>query len=349
MVGIGVIILFQSLFTFHIIRYQGLMQNIRTVYQESQSSEQLINKLKIAQTEIAHLKREQHIKSAIEKEKSKIEHTLRERIKELNCLYGVAELIEENEDDIDAAMNGIVNLLPVSWQYPEITTSRIILKDIHYNSTDFRSSQWKQSADIFESGEQVGVIEVFYLEEMPEIDEGPFLREERLLIDAIAIRIGSAIERITAKKQLEVERKSLENANITLRGVLSKIKEEQNEIGRFIHANVESAIMPVLHAMKTELNPGQQKYIELLQNSLEDIISPFISRLSERFMELTASEIQICHMIRNGLSTKEIAEIRHISQSTVNRHRENIRKKLNLKNRKINLPTYLQTHMKSQD
>ncbi len=312
---------------------------------ENQSIEQLISKLKVAQTEIAHLKRDQHIKSAIEKEKSKIEHALRERIKELNCLYGVTELIEENEEDIDTAMQGIADLLPISWQYPEITTGRVILKNIHYNTPQFKTSPWKQSADIFESDEKIGQVEVFYLEEMPDIDEGPFLKEERLLINAIAIRISSAVERISAKRQLEVERKSLQNANITLREILTKVKEEQNEIGKVILSNVDKTIVPILHALRSEVYPTQQKYIELIQKSLEDITSPFISKLSGQFMELTTSEIQICNMIRNGMSTKEIAELRHISDATVNRHRENIRKKLGLKNQKVNLSTFLQTHM----
>ena len=312
---------------------------------EVKTNEQLVNKLKGAQIEIAHLKREQHIKSAIEKEKSKIEHALRERIKELNCLYGVAELIEENEEDIDVAMQGIVDLLPNSWQYPEITTGRVILKEVHYETANFETSLWKQSAEIYESDEKIGVIEVYYLEEMPAIDEGPFLKEERLLINAIAIRIGSALERISTMRQLEIERKSLQNANITLREILSKVKEEQNEIGKVILANVDKAIMPILHALRSEVSPTQDKYIELIQKSLEDITSPFISKLSGQFMELTTSEIQICNMIRNGLSTKEIADLRHISFATVNRHRENIRKKLGLKNQKVNLPTFLQTHM----
>ncbi|MBU3915467.1 LuxR C-terminal-related transcriptional regulator, partial [bacterium] len=277
-----------------------------------------------------------------------IEHSLRERIKELNCLYGVAELIEESEDDMPTAMQGITNLLPDSWQYPEITTARIVLKDVEYNTPIFKTSPWRQTAEIFESDEKIGFIEVYYVEEMPPIDEGPFLKDERLLINAIAIRIGSAIERISAMRQLEIERKSLQNANITLREVLTKVKEEQNEIGKVILSNLDKAIMPVLHALQAEVSPTQQKYIELVQKSLKDITSPFISKLSGQFMELTSSEIQICNMIRSGLSTKEIADFRHISFATVNRHRENIRKKLGLKNQKVNLQTFLQNHMSEQ-
>lgn len=312
---------------------------------EGVNVEQLINKLKVAQTEIAHLKREQHIKFAIETEKSKIEHSLRERIKELNCLYGVAELLEENEDDVEGAMQGIINLLPISWQYPEITTARIILRQKQYKTANFSTSPWKQSADIYESEERIGMVEVYYQEEMPASDEGPFLKEERLLIDAIAIRIGSAIERISTKRQLEVERRSLQNANITLREILSKVKEEQNEIGKVVQANVNKTILPIMNALRSETTTNQHKYMDLIQKQLEEITSPFINKLSEQFMELTGSEIQICNMIKNGLSNKEIAKLRHVSHATINRHRENIRRKLGLRNQKINLPTFLQTHM----
>ncbi len=321
------------------------IQNRFAMSIENITYDQLVNKYRVAQTEIAHLKREQQIKSAIEKEKSKIEHSLRERIKELNCLYGVAELIAENADDIDSAMQGIVGLLPMSWQYPEIASARITLKDNEYSTLNFTSSSWRQSAVISESGEQIGIVEVFYLEEMPEMDEGPFLREERLLINAISIRIGSAMERITMNKQLEIERESLQNANIALREILQKVKDEQNEIGKVILTNVNKTIIPILNAMRDDSYPGQHKYIDMVEKQLEEVTSPFVSKLSARFMELTSSEIQICNMIKNGLSTKEIAGLRHISQATVNRHRENIRRKLGLRNQKINLPTYLQTHL----
>ncbi|MFH2129618.1 MAG: helix-turn-helix transcriptional regulator, partial [bacterium] len=306
---------------------------------------QLTNQLKAARIEIVHLKREQQIKSAVEQEKSRIEHALRERIKELNCLYGVAEMLERNEDDIDAAMQGIAHLLPVSWQYPEITTGQLLLKGKSYQASNFDTSPWKQSAEIFEAEECIGTVEVYYLEEMPHMDEGPFLKEERMLINAVATRISSAVERLSAKKQLEVEREALENANITLREILFKVKEEQNTIGRDIHANVDKTIIPILQALNSIAYPDQQKYISLIQKSLEDIVSPFVSQLSRQFMELSASEIQICNMIRNGLSTKEIANLRHNSTATVNRHREHIRKKLGLNNQKINLLTFIHTYM----
>lgn len=219
------------------------------------------------------------------------------------------------------------------------------LQKKHHLAPNFKQTPWKQSAEIVESGEKTGVLEIFYLDEMPELDDGPFLKEERLLIDAVAIRVGKAIERINTKKQLEVEQQSLQRANITLKEVLSKVKEEKDETGKAIYANVDKMIIPLLHELKANAYPEQVKYIDMIQKSLEDIVSPFINTLSERFMKLTLIELQICTLIRNGLSTKEIAELRRVSRMTVNRHRENIRKKLGLTNSKVNLPTFLSSNM----
>ncbi|MCP4753909.1 MAG: LuxR family transcriptional regulator [Proteobacteria bacterium] len=295
--------------------------------------------------QISELEKQNQIKVEIETEKAKIESSLRERIKELNCLYGVAELIERNEHSIGKILQGVADLLPVSWQYPEVTCSRIIFKNQEYQTSLFSISQWKQSADILEAGEKVGIMEVYYLKEMPVIDEGPFLREERLLINAVAERVGRAIEQINVEMQLEVERESLRNMNITLREVLSRIQDEQKEAGRTIQANVDKIIMPILHTLESEVSSDLKKYILLVKRNLEEIVSPFTNKLSNDFMSLTPVEIQISNMIKNGMSTKEIARLRYISDATVNRHRENIRKKLGIKNKKINLSTFLRTYM----
>ena len=84
-------------------------------------------------------------------------------------------------------------------------------------------------------------------------------------------------------------------------------------------------------------------YIRLLTRNLEEITSPLVNRLSRRFLKLTPAELKTCNMIRMGLSSKEIAEIRHVSPATVSRQRESIRKKLAITGRNVNLVTFLQT------
>lgn len=131
---------------------------------------------------------------------------LRERVKELTCLYGIARLVEKPETSREEILNGIVKLLPPAWQYPEITVGRIVLDGVSYSSSEFMETAEKQAADIVVNGEVRGVVEVVYLRERPRRDEGPFLKEERSLIDAVAREVALIVER----NQAEQERRQLE-------------------------------------------------------------------------------------------------------------------------------------------
>ena len=88
-----------------------------------------------------------------------------------------------------------------------------------------------------------------------------------------------------------------------------------------------------------------KKYIDMLRTNLDELTSPFVSHLSRTYRSLTPTEVNICNMIRSGMRTKEIAQIRGVSPGTINRHREHIRRKLNITNSEVNLMTYLQSSM----
>jgi DNA-binding CsgD family transcriptional regulator len=276
-----------------------------------------------------------------EKDESHLEFLLRERIKELDCLYGMAKLIEQHENSIDKIIQGIVEILPDSWQYPDITCARILFNHRSYQSRNFRPSQWKPEAAIVVSAKQVGTVEVYYFEKKPTLDEGPFLKEERLLINAVSGRIAKAAESINAQRQLQVEQQALQDANIAIHEALTHSQREKKMIGVSIQSNVDKIILPILFAMQSEMDPRQIKYMDLLKKNLEDIVSPFVEQDHEIPYKLSPVELLICNMIKHGLSTKNIANIRRISPSTVNRHRESIRRKLGLTNRKVNLVSYL--------
>ena len=301
--------------------------------------------ISVLRRKVAELEKEKRLKAAIKEEKDRIEHTLEERAKELNCMFGLSDLFEQHGNNIEQVLQSVPALLKASWKYPEITCARVGFDKKEYRSSGFRRSQWKQSADIHVAGKKVGEMEVYYLKKMPELDEGPFLKEERLLIEEMARRTGKTVERIQTRKQLEVEQDSLRNMNIALREVLVKVQDEKRDIGEAIQANVDKIIMPILHALESEVAPERIKYVSLIKRNLEEIITPFTSKLSKEFMSLTPAEVQICNMIKNGLTTKEIAQLRHISIATVSRHREHIRKKLHIANKNINLATYLNTFM----
>jgi PAS domain S-box-containing protein len=136
---------------------------------------------------------------------------LRERIKELRSLYGISQLVDTPGISFEEILQGIVELITFSWQYPEITCARILLEDQEFKTENFRETIWKQTSDIIVHGNRIGVLEVYYLEKMPESDEGPFQNEERNLINAIAERVGKIIIRKQTEEKLKEYTEKLEN------------------------------------------------------------------------------------------------------------------------------------------
>lgn len=129
-------------------------------------------------------------------------HNLGERVKELDCLYGISGLVLKQDITIDEIIQGTIDLIPTSWQYPEITCARTVVDGQKFETVPFRKTSWKQCSKIKIHGKPAGILEVYYLEERPEIYEGPFLKEERKLIDAVAERMGRIIEQKRAETAL---------------------------------------------------------------------------------------------------------------------------------------------------
>jgi PAS domain S-box-containing protein len=130
------------------------------------------------------------------------EHELRERVKELSCLYGIDEMCRREGITIEEALRETVQLIPPSWQYPEITGCRISFRDKKYRTRNFKETKWMQKADIIVNNKKAGRVEVCYLKEKQEEDEGPFVKGERELINAIAERLGQFITRKEAEEAL---------------------------------------------------------------------------------------------------------------------------------------------------
>ena len=117
---------------------------------------------------------------------------LRERAKELNCLYKVQELLINPDHDIDQICTGLLDVIPPGWQYPDICEASITMLGKEYTRPGLKKTPWVQKAKIMVQDDEVGQINVYYGEETPILDEGPFLKEERKLIDTIAERLGTA-------------------------------------------------------------------------------------------------------------------------------------------------------------
>ena len=120
-----------------------------------------------------------------EDKRKNLVHDLGERIKELNCIYGLSDSIRRR-DRLEDVFQDLADLIPSGWQYPEITRSKVRFGDREFVSEPFEETEWRQAADIIVDGRRCGSIEVFYTEERPDQNEGPFLAEERNLVERLA-------------------------------------------------------------------------------------------------------------------------------------------------------------------
>ncbi|MDM8543607.1 PAS domain S-box protein [Desulfococcaceae bacterium HSG9] len=136
-------------------------------------------------------------------------HDLGQRVKELNCLYSISKLVETPDASLEEILQGTVNLISPFWQYSDITCARIIIEGRMFQTDNFKETIWKLASDILDKGEPIGSLDVYYLEERQVSDEGPFLKEERNMIDAITERLGKVVERKYAEEALLKSEKRL--------------------------------------------------------------------------------------------------------------------------------------------
>jgi PAS domain S-box-containing protein len=142
--------------------------------------------------------------------------------------------------------------------------------------------------------------------------------------------------------ELEIQAAELEEVNSALRVLLKRRDEDKTEFEEKTLSNVKELVLPYLERLKRSgLDAKQTAYANILESNLNDIVSPFIHKLSSKYIGLTPTEIQIANLVKEGKTTKEIAEILNSSHRTVEFHRKNIRKKIGIVNRKANLRSRL--------
>jgi PAS domain S-box-containing protein len=143
-------------------------------------------------------------------------------------------------------------------------------------------------------------------------------------------------------KELETESRKLEEINTALRVLLTKRDEDKIYLEENVLSNVNNLILPYLNKLKNAvLDDIQKTYLEVLESNLNEIISPLARKLSSKYMDLTPAEIQVANFVKQGIPTKEIAILLNISTKTIESHRENIREKIGIKNKKVNLRSRL--------
>jgi hypothetical protein len=140
--------------------------------------------------------------------------SLEERAKELNCLYTIEELLSKTDLNLVNIIYGIIETIPRGLQYSFAAKAKITIYDETYQSSDFKETEWKLSSEIKVQDEVVGNISIYYIEQLPPSDEGPFHKEEKRLIKTVADRIGHFILHQNLKSvfnRLEKQKAELEN------------------------------------------------------------------------------------------------------------------------------------------
>ncbi len=144
------------------------------------------------------------------------------------------------------------------------------------------------------------------------------------------------------EKELEVKSRNLEELNTALTVLLKKREEDKNHLEEQVLTNVKEMVIPYIEKLKnTHLSSDQSAYLSIVDSHLNDIISPFLVKMSTKYRRFTPKEIQVATLVKDGKTTKEIASIMNVCSGAVELHRNHIRTKLGLTNKKMNLRSYL--------
>jgi hypothetical protein len=133
-----------------------------------------------------------------EREYALLRRDLGERVKELTMLHQAAQVLAEDARPVEEVLRDLVQLMPPAWQYPEVTAARIVVGNLEVTTSGFAEAPWTQQAGFISSHGERGLLQVVYLEPRPVEAEGPFLAEERSLIESLAQMVRTALDRRAA-------------------------------------------------------------------------------------------------------------------------------------------------------
>jgi hypothetical protein len=221
---------------------------------------------------------------------------LQERAKELHALYQVHELTSQPTAPVDDVCRRISEVLPAGWQFPSVCWARVTLEDTAFQPPGTTDTPWAMRADVVLQGEKVGSVEVFYTRQMPRADEGPFLREERKLLNTVAERLAHFV----MQRRLQA---SLSNWQSAMETLSSPDKREWLVIIDFLRKTDQQLLMRISRRMLNYLCwNGIQEAIELLGRFAADFArhdtsaednSPLRRKSMEELLRLTDDAFRI--------------------------------------------------------
>ncbi|TET94521.1 MAG: hypothetical protein E3J26_04415 [Candidatus Zixiibacteriota bacterium] len=289
----------------------------------------------------------------------RLQVALRERVKELTCLYGIAKLVAQPEISLDEVLQKTVELLPPGWLYPDVCCARIVLDERAYATRGFRKPVHSIRADIVVHGKKRGFVEVSYIWEKPPLDEGPFLNEERNLIDAIAREVSIIVEQEQAEDEKLKLQEQLRHADrlatigqlgaglahelneplANILGFAQLATKDQSLAGQTKH-DIEKIVSAALHARevigkllvfaretipeKTQVNLNSlvEDGLHFLQSRCAKIGIELVRNLSEGLPEITADRSQLLQVLTN-LVVNSIQAMPHGGRLTITTARDN--------------------------
>jgi PAS domain S-box-containing protein len=153
-----------------------------------------------------------------------------------------------------------------------------------------------------------------------------------------------------SQAKLHEQNIALEQKNIAFKELVDQIEFQRRRIKKNISINIEKLVVPVVNRIKSLAKDEMlKKYADILEKTILEINSSFGSKIADYNLKLTMKELEICNLIKNGFSSKEISDVLNLSLRTIETHRKNIRKKLNILNSNINLSNYLHNYQTSFD
>lgn len=199
---------------------------------------------------------------------------LNERAKELNCLYRVSRAFDKGRGDVPCALQLAAEALPPAWQHPDVAAARVVYGDVEYKTPGFRITSWLQECPLLVDGCVAGSVTVSYLEERPECDEGPFLLEERTLLNALAQRIAIFIEGELARtKLLEYQ----EDLRFLASELAVSEQRERRRLAEMLHdrigQNLAVVALKLAQVRQAAAHDGQIRLLDELQKLVQDVIA----------------------------------------------------------------------------
>lgn len=300
-------------------------------------------------------------------ELEQLQHVLSEREKELDALYRLAALFSRPVDDVRAVIRETARILRASMERPEAVLVEIDADGYRERCGTDRGhgdGDTEATLDPLRAVELYTARRTYSIEKqitisvassagpssgkvVPPIDE-----REKHLVASTATLMADLLQRVEmdqvlreSTKTLQRQTAELERKNVTLREVLSQIEHEKKALLRDARAHVDMYVRPYLHEIgeRAADDPFVRSRVDQIAASLTALFTSDDRRLVEVAHRLSPREVEICGLIRNGLTTKEISSFLHISETTVERHRNTIRRKLKLNRSKVNLTTYLRS------